>query len=149
MSKGAQIALGVGAIALLLGWYGYTELGAGVSYQYYQTPAEMRAAGARTSGQSMRVRGFVTEGSISRDLEAKCVRFQVQNQAPHAGEATVDPLVVTYLGLDTPDLFKEGAEIVIEGRLEGRGEDAAFMADKLLAKCASKYQAEPAEGASP
>ena len=29
MSKGAQIALGVGAIALLLGWYGYTELGAG------------------------------------------------------------------------------------------------------------------------
>jgi cytochrome c-type biogenesis protein CcmE len=153
MSKGTQIALGAGAIALLLGWYGYTELGAGVSYQYYQTLAEMRAAGGRASGESVRVRGFVTNDSVERDLEAKRVRFQVQNQAPQAGESAVDPLAVIYLGLDTPDLFKEGAEVVIEGRLEGRGQDAVFRADNLLAKCPSKFEAEPmakpVEGASP
>ena len=82
-------------------------------------------------------------------LETYLKRFRVQSQAPHTGESGVDALAVTYRGLDTPDLFKDGAEIVIEGRLEGRGEDSVFMADNLLAKCASKYQAEPTAGASP
>jgi len=152
MSKGAQIAMGVGVIALLLGWYGYTELRTGASYQYYQTLTELRAAGARTSGQSLRVRGFVVNDSIERDLDAKRVRFRVQNEASHAGEAAVDALPVIYLGLETPDLFKEGAEVVIEGRLEDRGQDSVFVADNLLAKCPSKFEPvlgiESKEGAS-
>ena len=44
---------------------------------------------------------------------------------------------VTYVGL-VPDTFKDGSEVVVEGR--GRADDL-FEADSLMAKCASKYQA--------
>ena len=47
MSKGVQIAVGASAVALLLGWYGLTNLEAGATYRYYQTLSEYRAAGGK------------------------------------------------------------------------------------------------------
>ncbi len=55
---------------------------------------------------------------------------------PHAAAFT---LPVVYAGLDTPDLFGEGAEVVVEGR--SRANDARFYADNVLAKCPSKFEA--------
>ncbi len=144
LSKGAQIAIGALVVAGLLGWYGYTNLG-DESFTYYQTLGEFKAAGPPSEGQGLRVHGYVSTASIERDLGEKQVRFLVQNDPPHAARAASGSdvrLEVVYRSLETPDLFKDGAEVVVEGRLQGRGGDAIFVADNVMAKCPSKFQAE-------
>lgn len=142
MSKGAQISLGATAIALLLGWYGYTNLESDATYRYYQTLEEFQAVPAASLPESLRIHGFVVDGSIDRDLEARHVRFSVQNDPPHAGGAAAATLPVLYASLDTPDLFADGAEVVIEGRLGDQAGTRVFLADNVLAKCPSKFEAQ-------
>ena len=45
---------------------------------------------------------------------------------------------MVFSSLETPDLFKDGAEVVVEGRLSETGE--VFHADKVMAKCPSKFE---------
>jgi cytochrome c-type biogenesis protein CcmE len=147
MSKGLQIAGGATLIALLLGWYAATNLEAGASFAYYQTLADFQATATSESAQHARIRGFVAIGSIERDLAAKQVRFRIQNHPPRPGEQGERPLPVVYAGLETPDLFKDGAEVVIEGTLAGADGEVYFQADKVLAKCPSKFGAKATEAA--
>jgi cytochrome c-type biogenesis protein CcmE len=86
----------------------------------------------------VRVHGYVSEGSIERDVPGRQVRFRVQNEAPHGGGSAEGALAVIYASLETPDLFKDGAEVVVEGRLDGSG---SFHATNVLAKCPSKFEA--------
>ena len=148
MTKGAQIAVGAALVFCLLGWYGYTNLEGSGSFRYYQTLAEFREANI-PAGASLRVHGYVAEGSIDRRLGDKQVRFHVQNDPPHAGGEIGVTLPVIYQSLETPDLFKDGAEVVVEGRLEGRGADAVFVAENVMAKCPSKFEAEVPGGGPP
>jgi len=140
VSKGVQIALGGAVVAVLLGWFAWTQLDEG-SFRYFQNLEEFRAAGS--PGAPARVHGYVALGSIVRDVEGKNVRFAVQSQPPHAGGTADAALPVVYASLETPDLFKDGAEVVVEGRLAGGGE--VFHASNLLAKCPSKFEAASAE----
>ena len=140
MSKGVQIAIGAGAVALLLGWFAWSEVERG-SFQYFQTLEEFRASGE--PGRAVRVHGYVAADSIVRDVPGKQVRFEVQNDPPHAGGSAEGALPVIYTSLETPDLFKDGAEVVVEGRLESEG--GVFHASNLLAKCPSKFEAAAAE----
>lgn len=142
MSKGAQIAVGATAIALLIGWFGWTNLEAGATYQYYQTLDEFVLAGNDLAGKSVRVHGYVANESILRDVQARNVRFAVQNDPPHAGGEIGQTLPVLYNGLETPDLFRDGAEVVVEGMLVDHGNEVVFVADNVLAKCPSKFEAE-------
>ncbi len=142
MSKGLQIAVGGGLVALLLGWFGWSQIQEG-SFRYFQSLEEYRAAGR--IDRPARIHGYVAEGSIVRDVEARVVRFSVQNDPPHAGGAPGEVLPVVYASLETPDLFKDGAEVVVEGRLSGEGD---FQATNVLAKCPSKFEAEATETAS-
>ena len=140
MSKGLQVAGGATLIALLLAWYALANLGSGASFAYYQSLAEFQAAGT-TSGRPVRVHGYVAMGSIARDVAAREVRFTVQNTPPHAGGEPGPTIDVIFASLETPDMFKDGAEVVLEGRLRG-GEPTAFLADKVLAKCPSKFEGQ-------
>jgi cytochrome c-type biogenesis protein CcmE len=46
------------------------------------------------------------------------------------------------VGADTlPDTFKDGAQAIVDGDYSV---DGGFRAEKIQAKCASKYQAAPA-----
>ena len=144
MSKGIQIAVGAVAIALLLGWYASDQLGEG-SFVYYQSLAEFRSGSA--AGQNARVHGFVTPGSIERDVSGRQVRFHVQEKAPHSGGTAEGGLAVVYASLETPDLFKDGAEVVVEGRIAAAG--GSFEATNVLAKCPSKFEAAAAAGETP
>jgi cytochrome c-type biogenesis protein CcmE len=147
MSKGVQIAIGALAIALLLGWWGSTQMQAGLSFQYFQDLTDFQAQAGRMVGRSARVHGYVANASIERDLQSKLVTFHVQNSPPHAGGPTGQTLTVVYNSLETPDLFKDGAEVVVEGQLRMDGGQPVFEATNLLAKCPSKFKAEagPAE----
>ncbi|HEY8154986.1 MAG TPA: cytochrome c maturation protein CcmE [Myxococcota bacterium] len=138
MSKGVQIAGGATLVALLLGWYAASNLEAGASFAYFKTLSEFQAAQPELIGHHARVHGYVALGSIQRDVAAKQVRFHVQGEPPHAGGAPGQPLEVVFGSLETPDLFKDGAEVVVEGRLSEAGD--VFHADKVMAKCPSKFE---------
>ena len=77
--------------------------------------------------------GFVVAGSISRDLAAGHVDFAI------ADRESPRRLAVRYHGIDVPDLFRDGAEVVVEGRSTAAG----FDAQRVLAKCPSKYEVKP------
>ena len=146
MSKGVQIATGATLIALLLGWYAVTNLESGASFAYYQDLTAFRASPDAQAGEHSRVHGYVAQGSIERDVNGRRVRFRVQDDPPHAGAAEGEPLQVVYASLETPDLFKDGAEVVVEGRLAGHDGGAVFHADKVMAKCPSKFEPEDPAG---
>jgi cytochrome c-type biogenesis protein CcmE len=61
-----------------------------------------------------------------------------QMRAQFALESSTTRLPVSYHGT-IPDLFKPGADVVVEGKMGAAG---VFEADVLLTKCASKYDAK-------
>ncbi|OGG52179.1 MAG: hypothetical protein A3F84_19430 [Candidatus Handelsmanbacteria bacterium RIFCSPLOWO2_12_FULL_64_10] len=95
---------------------------------YYLTVSELHAREAAVAGKRVKVAGKVVAGSIQQDRETMQVRFR----AEEGGQV----IPVVYRGI-VPDTFKDGAEVVLEGR---RGEDGVFRAETLLAKCPSKYE---------
>ncbi len=148
MSKGIQIAIGGALVAALLGWYGATQVEE-ASFAYYQTLEEFQAAAAASS-RAVRVHGYVADGSIERDVDARQVSFRVQSTPPHAGGEAGAMMTVVYASLETPDLFKDGAEVVVEGRLHpATNGDTTFHATNVLAKCPSKFEGQEPPGSDP
>lgn len=131
--------LGATAIALLVAWYAASSLGGLASFQYYESLSEFQEAGMPV--ERARVHGYVANGSIDRDVPGKQVRFHVQGAPPHAGAAAGPHLNVLYRSLEVPDLFQDGAEVVVEGEMDPTTQ--VFVADLVLAKCPSKFQADP------
>lgn len=144
MSKGVQIALGAVAVALLLGGYAAMNAEEFGAFRYYQTLGEFVEKGK--PGDPARVHGYVALGSIERDVDALAVRFEVVPEAPHAAGVQPMRLAVMYASLETPDMFKDGAEVVVEGRLAAAG--GVFQADNVMAKCPSKFEAQARESAT-
>ena len=131
MGKGWQIALGALTVFAGLAWLlGSASTGEG-SFRYYTSVAEYAAA---TPEGASRVHGFVLEGSIAKDLPAGHVDFAIR-------DADGGRLPVRLVGLELPDLFRDSAEVVVEGRLVGD----RFVAQRVLAKCPSKYEALPGD----
>ena len=50
--------------------------------------------------------------------------------------------------LETPDLFKDGSEVVLEGRMVRTDAEMVFHADKVFAKCPSKFEASAEQTAA-
>jgi len=149
MSKGVQIAGGATLIALILGWYAATNLDGGIAFAYYETLTEFQSSPDALNGRDARVHGYVALASIERDIAEKVIRFTVVNDPPHAvGAGGGGSMPVVFRSLETPDLFKDGAEVVLEGRMLREGTGVLFQADKLYAKCPSKFEAPATETAS-
>ncbi len=109
--------------------------GIGESKTYYKTVQEVRQMGDSAMAKRLRVAGDVESGSIVR--LGKEVAFTLQQDKL--------TLKVIYDGIDPlPDTFKDGAQALADGKM---GQDGVFHADKIQAKCASKYEAKP--GAQP
>ena len=128
---GALITLILGTLAwLAIG--GVTDGGA-----YYKTVPELQAMGDQATIKRVRVGGDVLPGSIKR--EGQAVRFTLKQEDPKL--KTVVELKVVYTGIDPlPDTFKDGSQALADGKL---GADGVFHAQKIQAKCASKYEAKP------
>ncbi len=100
---------------------------------YYKTIPELEQMGSAAHGQRLRVGGDVQPGSIVKN--GAQVHFVL-----HQGGRT---LSVVYAGTDPlPDTFKDNAQALADGRL---GPDGIFEANKIQAKCASKYEAKPVQ----
>lgn len=126
-SKKLKFGVGIGIILAVVIWEAVS--GFQQSKTYYVTVSELTAAGK--SRQRVRVGGDVATGSIER--RGGQITFRLAQDAKS--------IPVVYVGTDTlPDTFVDGAQAIVEGDYTAGGE---FRAEKIQAKCASKYQAKP------
>ena len=132
--KRKQLKFAIGSVVIILtlsylAYSGYQE-----SKTYYRTVPELYSMKEEVYDLPLQVSGDVIPGSIKRD--GKIVTFTI-------GEAS-QTLQVKYVGKDPlPDTLIDRATAMATGRL---GRDGVFVADKMLAKCASKYEKEAAAG---
>lgn len=104
---------------------------------YYVTVSELKEGDATLYSRGLRVSGIVVEGSLVQSDTGLEATFRLSD-----GE---DVVPVSYGGI-LPDTFKEGEEVLVEGRYR---RDGVFVASQVFTKCASKYEPEaPTEGSS-
>jgi cytochrome c-type biogenesis protein CcmE len=130
--------LKIGATVLILGlaFAGllYSTLSEGT--EFYKHVDEVMADPGAWQGKRLQLHGFVVDKSILRRPDTLDYRFQVQSNGK------IVP--ARYTGV-VPDTFKDGAEVVLKGRLGPDG--FAVERDGVMAKCPSKYNAQsPAAG---
>ena len=113
--------------------------GTNESKSYFKTISELKQMGDQAQTKRVRVDGFVQAGSIVRNGgEVSFVIHQDPNKRQQDDNMT---LKVVYRGIDPlPDTFKDDAQALADGKL---GTDGTFQANKIQAKCASKYEAKP------
>jgi len=122
-----KFGIGIGVILLVVTWEAFS--GFQQSKTYYVTVSELTSG--KVARHRVRVGGVIAADSIER----------------HGGKVTFGlsqeslTIPVSYVGSDTlPDTFRDGAQAIVEGDYEA---DGSFRAEKIQAKCASKYQAAP------
>ena len=123
----ATVIVLVGALGGLM----YTSLAEGTAY--YKHVEEVMVDPAAWQGTKLQLHGFVVEKSIMRKPDTLEYAFQVQSEGKVVN--------ARYTGI-VPDTFKDGSEVVINGRLDG--ELFHVEANGVMAKCPSKYEEAPA-----
>ena len=98
------------------------------SLVYYLTVSEAVDAQSFSKIKRLRVSGIVESGSITRNEDGS-ISFNIKD---------ADSMIhVQYKGV-IPDIFKDEIEAVVEGSIK----DDTFFANKLFAKCPTKYEDE-------
>jgi cytochrome c-type biogenesis protein CcmE len=129
MNKYAKFAAIMAVVVGTLLWL--ATAGSTESETYYKTVKELNGMTGKSKTAKIRVGGDVEAGSISR--KADIVEFTLKQET--------STLRVSYDGKDPlPDTFKDGAQALADGRL---GPDGIFHANKIQAKCSSKYASKP------
>ena len=130
-SKAVKVTSSVSVVALALTGLLFVTLREDT--QYYKRVDEVMVDSAAWHGKRMQLHGYVEDVQKKRNtLE---YRFNVQNNG--------SVVQATYNGV-VPDTFKNGAEVVLKGKLGPDG----FVVERngVMAKCPSKY--EPKAGAA-
>lgn len=124
MNKGIKIGGGIFIIIAAIIYWTFQSLEG--NEVYYMTVRDLKKADHISSESRLKLGGVVKTGSINK-LSPMAVDFRILQDS-----VWVD---VKYEGV-IPDMFKDDAEVIVEGRYE----DNVFVADNLIAKCASKYE---------
>lgn len=126
MSRVNRKILAAVVVFVLAGAY-LAYSGARSSMAYYLTVGELLDRTGTVRNADVRLSGTVSSGTIARDPIAGTVAFEVTDGSRR--------IPVRYRGV-VPDAFKDGAEVVVEGRFDGQ----TFTAARLFAKCPSKFE---------
>lgn len=128
------------AAVALVGVVGYLMVtGMKDSAMYYYTPTELvSAVGKDPSLHALgyKVGGRVVPGSVRYDQRTLDLSFNVMDIAHGTTQ-----FPVKYNG-PLPDTFKEGRDVVVEGKFTRAG---TFEASTVLTKCGSRYEAVEAD----
>ena len=119
----------VGVLSVFLFWIGWVSM----------NPSDKKAMARFVSVESLvnneistrtKLGGIVKEGSIeiSKSNQLDCFFVLKEGSAE---------LAVNY-SKTRPDLFKDGAEVIVTGEYR----DGIFVADELQTKCASRYEGD-------
>lgn len=103
-------------------------LGASTSWQYYVHVEECCQDAPHLVGQRVRVNGKVAADSLAIRDDRRSATFTLTGGESCLPVECKGPL---------PDNLKEDIEVVVEGTLSREG---VLQGDKVLTKCASKYQ---------
>ena len=114
---------------------------------YFLTMDEYAATANDHDGKDLRLAGRVSDGSVDWNPRTLDLAFQIQSIPERGSEivpavavaeaAEIPTLTIRYNGI-LPDMFGEGRDVIVEGRVEGQ----VLHADTLLTTCPSKYEAE-------
>jgi len=122
--------------AVVVGTLGWLAVGGiNETKTYFKTIPELNKMGDQAQVKRLRVTGYVQPGSVIHEgHDVKCTLVENEggsNEGLH--------LAVVYNGTDPlPDTFKDHAQALADGKLDTGG---VFHANKIQAKCASKYEA--------
>jgi cytochrome c-type biogenesis protein CcmE len=122
-------------VVLVIGYLVVSSLGGAA--QYYLTVAEVQAQGP--SNRIVRVNGIVDGASIAYDPRTLTLRFDLVDDSGRLAVLLHDVM---------PDMLRDGADVVIEGKY---GADGVFEVNPkgLLLKCPSKYEEAATATAQP
>ncbi|MDH5720928.1 MAG: cytochrome c maturation protein CcmE [Spirochaetia bacterium] len=99
-------------------------------YQLTEFHEILKESPHKLNNRFMTVYGKVKEGTITR--QGVKANFVIEQEGKE--------LAIFFTGKTLlPDTFKEGADATIDGTYDGQ--KRLFVADKVMAKCASKYKA--------
>ncbi len=129
MSK-QHVKLAIGAAIIVASIVYLMFSGATGSTMYYMTVPELHQQALALQGEAVRVSGKVTAAPIQWDVRNLQLTFTMGE-----GEASVP---VSYKGVK-PDMFKTGADVIVEGQI---GQDGTLIASHLMTSCPSKYEEE-------
>lgn len=121
-----KIALAFGVVILILVWLLFS--GFNETMQYYSTIEEVKSMGNQAYARGLRVKGNLVDGSLVKNPDNLKVSFRIVENGHE--------MVVRYDGI-LPDTFKEGSEVLVEGKYSPEG---YFDATTVMAKCPSKYE---------
>jgi cytochrome c-type biogenesis protein CcmE len=129
MKTYAKFAIVVTIIVGTLAWLAVG--GINETKTYYKEIKEVVALDDAKRYERLRVGGDVETGSIVRNgSEVRFVLTQNELKLP-----------VVYTGTDPlPDTFRDGSQALADGKMRP---DGVFQANKIQAKCASKYEGKP------
>jgi cytochrome c-type biogenesis protein CcmE len=116
-----------------LGYLFYTTLSSDA--EYYKHVDEVMTQPDAWYGKRLKLHGYVVDNTIMVNQATLEYRFDLQSNGQVVKAA--------YKGV-VPDTFKNGAEVVLSGRLD----QAGFHANEMQAKCPSKYDAKSGAGAA-
>ncbi len=125
-SKALKIAVTCVVLAAALGGLMYMTLAEGT--EYYMHVDEVMTNPTKWQGKRLQLHGYVND--LRQRPNSLDYRFQVQNNGR--------TITANYTGV-VPDTFKNGAEVVLKGQLQGDG--FAVENNGVMAKCPSRYAA--------
>jgi len=113
--------------------------------EYYLTVDEVAARQTTLIGEPLRVAGRVRPGSIAWDPNTLTLRFAIvpipdpNRDGAVKPVAATDPVAypVTCAGEPKPDMFADGRDVIVEGKLDSSGR---IIATQVLTSCPSKYK---------
>lgn len=126
-SSGSRLKLIVAVVVLTLaiGYLVFSSVQS--SSAYYMTISELKAAGQSLENRKVRVAGTLLGDTVQWDARQIKLDFAITDGSGQ--------LPVSYNGA-RPDMFRDGAETVVEGKYA----NGSFQATNLLLKCPSKYE---------
>lgn len=132
MNKRNQFAIGISVIILAVIVLAIQGMQEDETLSYSKTVSEVKQLDDQSRKVNLKVSGDLLKGSIIRN------NMDLDFIITEGGEE----LQIHYIGKDPiPDTFNNemDAEVVVSGRLQA---DGVFNAERIQAKCASKYEAD-------
>ncbi len=128
MTTGRKLAIAAAVIGGVTAYMAY--LGASSSWQYYLTADECLAEADTLGDQRIRVSGKIAPNSLEIAEDRRRASFSLEGTGANLAVVCAGPL---------PDNLADGIDVVVEGRLDDRGN---LQGVKVLTRCASKYESE-------
>jgi cytochrome c-type biogenesis protein CcmE len=133
MSTGKKLAIAGIVVAGVTAYMAY--LGASSSWQYYLTVPECVENAQQVAGRRIRVSGTIVPGTLVIAADRQEASFSLSEAGSQLPVVCKGPLPDDLSTTKTMD-------VVVEGRLE---ESCTLHGDKLITRCASKYNAQKNE----